>query len=630
MSAPFPTRLCFSKFELDLPSGELHKDGEKLALPPKAFEILRALAERPGEVVTREELRAKLWPADTFVEFDDNLNHAVKKLRQVLGDSAEDPQFIETVARKGYRFLAPVEAYTQAPAVVTPAERGVFASKYKWIAVATLVIASVVVYALWNYGLQRRGQLRRPMLAVLPLDNLTGNEELDYLSDGITEEIITELGRMNPDRLGLIARTSTGQYKRTTKTVADIGRELGVNYVIEGSLRQASPRLRVTVQLIRASDQTHLWAEAYDIDPPDAASIHKDVASHIADSLGIEISPAVRARLENARPVNPEAREAYLRGRYWLTRGTGTAAINARHHLERAVELDPNYAQAYAALAYAYIFLGNYGVLPQTEAKPKAKELAEKSLTLDDSLLDGRLALAGIMAEYEWNFAGAAKLYQAAVTQDPNSAAAHQWYSALLSEIGRPEEAIGEIKKAYELDPISLRVGVDFGRAYYWARHYDAAIGRYHKVLELDPNYSSAHSMLGLALLEKREYEQAVAELQKGVALLPGNDEGYSIWLGYAYAVAGKRNEAQSMLATQVAHHARTHTGAQGIALTYVGLGDKDQAFNWLETAYRERDAVAMLKAYPFWDSIRSDPRFQDFLRRVGLPTDTPLARGTH
>jgi TolB-like protein/Flp pilus assembly protein TadD len=499
-----------------------------------------------------------------------------------------------------------------------------FASKYKWIVVATLVIAAVAGYVFWNYGLKRQGQPRRPMLAVLPLDNLTGNEELDYVSEGITEEIITELGRVNPDRLGVIARTSTNRYKKTTKTVAEMGRELGVDYVIEGSLRQASPRIRVTVQLIRVSDQTHLWAEAYDINPQEAASINKDIANHITGSLGIVLSPVIRARPENARPVNPEAREAFLRGRYWLTRGTGAAAINARQYLERAIELDPNYAQAYASLAYAYIFLGNYGVLPQAEAKPKARELAEKSLALDDSLLDGRLALAGIMAEYEWNFAGAAKLYQAAVTQDPNSAAAHQWYSALLSEIGRSEEAIGEIKKAYELDPVSLRVGVDFGRAYYWARRYDEAIEQYHKVLELDPNYSGAHSMLGLALLEKREYEQAIAELQKGVALIPGNKEGYSIWLGYAYAVAGKRDEAQTTLATQVAHHTQTQAGAQGIALTYVGLGDKDQAFNWLETAYRERDTVAMLKAYPFWDSIRSDPRFQDLLRRVGLPTDAP------
>ena len=624
VSASIPTRLCFYEFELDLRSGELRQNGKKVALPPKAFEILRALAERPGEVVTRGELRAKLWSADTFVEFDDNLNHTVRRLREVLDDSALEPRYIQTLPRKGYRFVAPVEPHTQAPAVVPSPERGVFASKYKWIAVATLVIASVAVYVLWNYGLKGHGQPRRPMLAVLPLDNLTGTEELDYLSDGITEEIITELGRMNPDRLGLIARTSTSRYKKTTKTVAEMGRELGVDYVIEGSLRQASPTIRVTVQLIRVSDQTHLWAQAYDINPPEAASIHKDVANHIAGSLGIEMSPVVRARLENARPVSPEAREAYLRGRYWLTRGTGTAATNARQYLERAIALDPNYAQAYASLAYAYIFLGNYGVLPETEAKPKAKEFAEKSLALDDSLLDGRLALAGIMAEYEWNFAGAAKLYQAAVTQDPNSAVAHQWYSALLSEIGRSEEAIGEIKKAYELDPISLRVGVDFGRAYYWAHHYDEAIEQYHKVLELDPNYSGAHSMLGLARLEKREYEQAVAELQKGVALIPGNQEGYSIWLGYAYAVAGKRNEAQSMLATQVAHHARTQAGAQGIALTYVGLGDKDQAFNWLATAYRERDAMAMLKAYPLWDSIRSDPRFQDLLRRVGLPTDAP------
>ena len=251
MSVPPPMRLRFCKFELDLTSGELHKDGEKVALPPKAFEILRALAERPGDVVTREELRAQLWPADTFVEFDDNLNHAVNKLRQVLGDSAENPQFIETLPRKGYRFVAPVEPHTQAQAVVAPPERGGFASKYKWIAVATLVIASVAVYVLWNYGLKGQGQSRRPVLAVLPLDNLTGTEELDYLSDGITEEIITELGRMNPDRLGLIARTSTSRYKKTTKTIAEMGRELGVDYVIEGSLRQASPRLRVTVQLIR-------------------------------------------------------------------------------------------------------------------------------------------------------------------------------------------------------------------------------------------------------------------------------------------------------------------------------------------------------------------------------------------
>ncbi len=624
VSVPHPTRLCFCQFELDLTSGELHKDGEKIALPRKAFEILRVLAERPGEVVTREALRAQLWAADTFVEFDDNLNHAVNKLRQVLGDSAENPQFIETLPRQGYRFVAPIEPHTQAQPVVAHPEVGVFASKYKWLAVATLVIASVAVYVLWNYGLKAHGQRQRPMLAVLPLDNLTGLEELDYLSDGITEEIITELGRMNPDRLGLIARTSTSRYKKTTKTIAEMGRELGVDYVIEGSLRQASPRLRVTVQLIRVSDQTHLWAQAYDINPPEATSINQDVADHIAGSLGIEMSPVVRARLENARPVNPEAREAYLRGRYWLTRGSGTAAANARQYLERAIALDPNYAQAYASLAYAYIFLGNYGVLSETETKPKAKEFAEKALALNGSLLDGRLALAGIMAEYEWNFAGAAKLYQAAVTQDPNSAVAHQWYSALLSETGRSEEAIGEIKKAYALDPISLRVGVDFGRAYYWARHYDKAIGQYHRVLELDPNYSGAHSMLGLALLEKREYEQAVTELQKGVALIPDNKEGYSIWLGYAYAVAGKRTDAQSMLAAQVAHHARTQAGAQGIALTYVGLGDKDQAFNWLETAYRERDAVSMLKVYPFWDSIRFDPRFQDLLRRVGLPTDAP------
>ncbi len=618
-----PTAVRFGEFVLDPQSGELHRNGEEIQLQPKVLELLAALLERPGEVVTREQLRARLWPADTFVEFDDSLNHAVRKLREVLDDSADHPRFVETLPRHGYRFVAPVEPLAPPRSEASgPAAAAAFSSvlaRYKWLALACLLVAATAGYLAWHYGFRARAGAQRVMLAILPLDNLTGSDELDYLSDGLTEEIITELGRMNPDRLGVIARTSTLRYKETKKTVAEIGRELSVDYVLEGSLRRTSPQLRMTLQLIRVSDQTHLWAEAYDLVSPDIASVQKDVANRMARVLNVGPSPAAQKRLASARPVSPEAREAYLRGRYWLTRGTGAAMVKAREHFQNAIALEPTYAQAYAGLSLAHIFLRSYGMLPTTEAIPQAKAAALKALELDAATTDARLALAGIMVEYEWDFAGAEREYRQVLEQNPNSAQAHQWYSALLSEIGRPEEAIAEIKKAYELDPVSLRVGVDLGRAYYWGRHYDQAIEQYRKVLELEPNYSSAHSMLGLALLEKRQYDEAIAELQKGVALIPGNI-GYSVWLGYAYAVAGRKSDAEKMLAIQFEERARRHTAAQAIALTHLGLGDTDKAFAWLETAYQERDGMAVLKAYPVWDSIRSDLRFQDLLRRVGLP----------
>ncbi len=615
------TVVRFGEFELDLRSGELRRGGQSTLIQPKVLEVLTTLLEHPGEVVTREELRAQLWSADTYVEFDDGLNHSIRKLRAALDDSAEHPRFIQTLPRHGYRFLAAVEPVAPpSPAEIGAAAVSRVVARYKLVAAAgLLVLLAAGGYLAWIYGLRARVHPRRVMLAILPLDNLTGDAEQDYLSDGLTEEIITELGRMNPDRLGVIARTSTLQYKKTRKTIAEIGRELGVDFVIEGSLRQASPQLRLTLQLIRVSDQTHLWAEAYDLPSRQVPSVEKDVASRLAQVLAIELSPAARRRLAGARPISPEAREAYLRGAYWLTRGSANAAGKARQYMEKATEIDPAFPQPYVGLAYAYMFLGNYGQIPQTEARPKTKAFAQKALELDDSLGDARLALAGIMLEDEWNFAEAEKEFRRATEESPNSALAHQWFSIFLSEIGRFEEAIPEMKKAYELDPLSLRVAVDVGRAHYWARHYDQAIDQYRKVLELDPNYSGAHSLLGLALLERRQYDEAIAELQKGVALL-NTKTGYSLWLGYAYAVAGRKADAEKMLAIQFEERAQRHAAAPAIALTYLGMGDKDKALAWLETAYKERDGVTLLKAYPYWDPLRSDPRFQDLLRRVGLP----------
>ena len=394
-----------------------------------------------------------------------------------------------------------------------------------------------------------------------------------------------------------------------------------MNYVVEGSVLETSPQWRVTVQLIRVSDQTHLWAEAYDLSTPGDASVQKDAAARIARLLAIELPPASQRRLASGRTLPPQAREAYLRGRYWLTRATGPHIFKGQQYFQQAIAAEPAYAEAYAGLATSYLLLGGYGFFPVSEMRPKAKAAAEKALELDDSLVDARLALAGIKMEHEWDFAGAQQEFQTAVQLNPNSAMAHQWYAALLEALGHFDQAIGEMKKAYELDPLSLRVGVDLGRAYYFARRHDLAIEQYRKVLELDPNFSGAHSMLGMALLEKHDFNQAIPELEKGVVLIPGN-KGYNAWLGYAYALAGRKSEAEKMLATQMEYRAQQHVAAQAVALTYLGMGDMDQAFAWLDTAYQERDGINMIKAFPLWDSVRSDPHFQDLVRRIGLPAD--------
>jgi TolB-like protein/Flp pilus assembly protein TadD len=457
------------------------------------------------------------------------------------------------------------------------------------------------------------------MLAVLPMENLTGSDDKEYLSDGLTEEIVTELGRLNPAVLGVIARTSTARYKHTTKTIAEIGRELGVGYVIEGSVRAEGSRLRVTVQLIRVSDQSHAWTEAYDRDSPDTLSIQREVAQQTTRALAIALLPdAQRRLLAETRRVSPEARETYLKGRFWIAKGTGPAILEGNTLLQQAVELDPASAPAHAALATSWILLGNYGVFPVADVRPKAKAAASRAIDIDPADLDARLALAGIRMEHEWDFAGAEQDFLAAIRAN-SSAKAHLWYGALLAGMGRADEGVTEIRKAYELDPLSFRVGADLGRALYFARRYDEAAAQLRKVIELEPTFSSAHSTLGLVLLEQKQYDAAIAELEKGVALLKTAD-GYSTWLGYAYGVAGRVAEAKRMRAIQEAHLEKTGVGAEGLSLTHLGAGDTEQAFAWLERAYQARAGMTMLKAYPYWDPLRRDARFADLLRRVGLP----------
>lgn len=661
-----PRFVTFGRFELDLRTGELTDNGQRTQLQPKAFELLAALLERPGDIVTRDELRARLWPSDTYVGFDDSINHAVRKLRECLGDSSDHPAYVETIPRHGYRFVAPVTVALEGegrlspgssstplqtePAGVpgTPAsERGAPVPgppATTALAVAmdspdarrprpprpgrlgtstrvagVLLLLAAVAAAFWVWSASSVRNRERLMLAVLPVQNMTGSEDQDYLSEGLTEELTSELSRLNPDALAVIARSSAATFKKRVAGIADVGRQLGVEFIVEGSLRRSGDRLRITLQLVRVSDQSCLWSESYDRDDDDILSVQRDVAERTAGALALTLLPATVRRLDSAAdtPIAPDAREAYLRGRYELSRGTGPTILKANQYLQEAVRLAPNSALAHAALATSWLFLTNYDVVPVAEGSPKARAAAEQALRLDPSEPQAQLVRAGLKFEHEWDFAGAEAAFRAALRERP-TAQGHQWYSALLSALGRHQEAVDQMQRARRLDPLSLRVGVDLGRAYYFARQHDRAIAEYHRIIDLEPNYSAAHSLLGLALVEKGQHEAGIAALEMGRNLLR-TSEGFSIWLGYAYAVAGRRDEAEHMLARQRENWERRHTGAIGAALTCVGLGDADRAFEWLDRAYQERAGMTMLRAYPYWDRIRSDARFRDLLRRVGL-----------
>jgi TolB-like protein/DNA-binding winged helix-turn-helix (wHTH) protein/Tfp pilus assembly protein PilF len=608
----------FACYEVDLASGQLRKGGVRIKLRDQPFQVLASLLERPGEVVSREDLQHRLWHDEVFVDFENNLNTAVARLREALCDSAEHPRYVETLPKRGYRFIGEVERDTPAAGVQARSQAGLLRLSWSWAAAAALVLIAVTGYLLWRSQRVHPGGRQRAMMAVLPLENLSGDPEQEFLAASLTEEIIAELGRLNPKRLGVIARTSVAQYRGTKKTVAQIGKELGVDYVVEGGAQMVDHRIRVVVQLIRVSDQTHVWADAYDRNLEDVLAVERSVAQQTARALSVELLPEAERRLATNVPVSPEAQEAYLRGRFLLSRRLTNSLLEARGYFEKTIALEPNFPAGYSALGVTYILLPQYHAVPRAETVPKAKAAALKALELDPSLAEARTVLAEIHAEFEWDFANGEKEFRRALQDNPNYALAHQWYAAYLWAMGRFDEGIVEMQRTVELSPASLGTAVDLGRAYYFARQYDRAIQQYQKVIAVDPTFSSAHGLLGLALLEKKDYARGIAEIENGIALVPN---AQSIWLAYAYARAGRTADAKQELARCLQRWNQKHTGAICMSLGYAGLADKDQAFAWLNTELTEHSGtIYMLKAFPYWDSLRSDPRYAELLRRAGLP----------
>jgi len=628
----------FGVFEVDFAAGELRKHGIRIKLRgEQPFQVLSILLEQPGEVITREELCKKLWPADTFVDFEHSLATAIGKIREALGDSADNPRYIETLPRRGYRFIANVTVLSADPLnKVQPATRDIpraedhgqveLASKAEvpkpqpwaraWKISAFALVPALVILMAWIVHSASRPSSNIRSLAVLPLESLSGDASQDYFADGMTDELITDLGKISA--LRVISRTSVMPYKRVRKSLPQIARELSVDAVVEGTVLRSGEQVRITAQLIQASADKHLWAESYEGDLRDTLALQKKVARAIAEQIRINLTPQEQAVLKNVKVVNPEAYEAYLKGRYFWNKRTADGLKKAIDYFNQAIEKDPNYAQAYTGLADSYALLGDweYGILAPKEAFPRAKAAATKALELDNTLGEAHTSLAFSLDLFDWDWASAEREFRRAIELNPGYATAHHWYAWHLSEMGRNREAIAEMRKAQNLDPLSLIISADVAEILLVAHSYDQAIEQSRKTIDMDPNFAVAHYELGQALVQKHMYKEAIAELQKAIELSGGSTTCTSN-LAFAYAASGRRKEAVKILSDL---KNRSKQNASEIALMYVGLDEKDQAMTWLEKAYEQRFNPSILLR-PAFDPLRSDPRFQNLVRRIGLPS---------
>jgi TolB-like protein/DNA-binding winged helix-turn-helix (wHTH) protein/tetratricopeptide (TPR) repeat protein len=635
--------LCFGPFEADLRSGELRKHGVRLKLQDQPFQVLALLLEHAGDVVTREELRQRLWPADTFVDFDTGLNSAVKKLRDVLADSADEPRYIETIPRRGYRFIAPLvdpnpatalssvpepglhpahETASSLPAgsVVASAESFFFTRSrllFRAAALLLLLVAGFLVYR--NIGAGGKKQTAIKSLAVLPLKNLSGDASQDYLADGMTEALIGRLAGIHD--LRVISRTSVMRYKDTKEALPEIAKTLGVDAIVEGSVIRDGNRIRVHAQLIRAATDEHFWSEAYDRELSDVLTLQSDVAHSIAQKVEVTITGEEHARLSSARTVDPEAYEAYLKGRYYWNKRTADSVPKAAHYFEQAISKDPGYSSAYSGLADCNSGLAWHGFISPAEVLPKAYAAAQKAVEIDPQSAEAHASLA-LVLNHKWDWAGAEVEFKRALKLNPQHANAHHWYGDYLSIQGRHDEALVEAKRALELDPLNLMIGTWVGLRYYLARRYDGAIEQSRNTVDLDPNFAAAHLILGESYVQQGRHKEGLDELQKA-ASLSGDSPLYKAQVGVGLALAGKKKEALRAIRELQDISGKRYVSPYGVAQIYAALNDREQTYKWLDTAYRDRAVwMSYLVVDPVFDSIRSEDRFRDLLQRVGLRSD--------
>ena len=634
------TSYRFGLFEVDCRTGELRKQGRQLKLRGRPFDILVLLLARGGDVITREELRQQLWQADTFVDFDHGLNSAINRLREALGDSAENPRFIETLPKRGYRFIAPIdvpsvgtpsassapaplppspssspmpEPTPSAPHRLSPPSRAILL-----LGSGALAIAVVVAALYLKVARPPTASSSRMTLAVLPFQNLSNDAEQEFFSDGFTEEMIAELGALDPDHLGVIARTTTMLYKGARKDVAQIKRDLGVDYLLEGSIRRAGTRMRITAKLVQTTDMTNLWAESYDRDVADVLAIQSEVGMKIARSLTLALKrPRIDAGQMAASSFS--AYEMCLRGKFYREQATEEGARKAIEYFQKAIATNPSYAPAHSGLADSYRLLGAPGweVEQPAELLRKAKAGAEHALALDPLSSEAHAVLSMVKLDYDWDLPGSEREAVEAIRLNPSSVQAHQYYSSTLTTMGRLDDAIGEAHRAMELDPLSAIAGASLAIRYWYAGRIDEAIAGFEKTLEANPEFGVARWGLAQCYRQRGDTARELVELRRAVSL-SGNSAYMRAHLAYGLATSGDREHALAIQKELETEGRERYGSPYHFALIAAGLGDQEAMMRALERAFADRSGwMVFLPVEPEFSSVRQLPAFRQLLARV-------------
>jgi len=627
---PAPKVFRFGVLELDLRAGELRKHGVRVKLQEQPFQVLSVLLEHAGEVVTKDELRQRIWPSDTFVDFDHGLHSAITRLREALGDSSETPRFIETLPRRGYRFIAPVQeigqpvepsskvASQQIPPRGTERARRFAASVLAGLLGGALLLGAFVGFDIGGARrwLHRHSNPPVRALAVLPLQNVSGDPAQEYFADGMTDALVTNLAQMGD--LRVISRTSAMQYKSTRKALPQIARELGVDAVLEGSVLRSGNRVRITAQLVDAATDQHLWAGSYERDVGDVVLLQGEMSRAIADEIRLKLSPQQRSRLERARLADPEVYELCLLGRYQWNKRTEVGLRKAIEYFQQASERDPGYAPAYAGLAEAYAVLPYYSRVPLAEAFPKARAAAQRAVALDERLPEAHTTLGLIGFTFYLDWSGAEREFKKALELNSNDATAHHWYAFYLWQTNGLPDALAEMERARQLDPLSLIINADEGTFFYAAHRSEESIVLLKKAIDLDPNFAQAHRTLALVLVQKRQFAESISEADAALAL--GKDDPNTMaMVGYVYAVAGRNEHAQKLLTSLQARAKAGTIPSLYPAMIYIGLGRSKKALDLLEETYgsQSRGLLFYMTLLPLFDGLGPEPRYQSLLLRM-------------
>jgi TolB-like protein/DNA-binding winged helix-turn-helix (wHTH) protein/Tfp pilus assembly protein PilF len=646
----------FGVFEFDLRSGELRKHGIRIKLQEQPCQILAILLEHHGEMVTREDLQRRLWPSDTFVDFDHSLNTAVMRLREVLSDSSDNPRFIETLPRRGYRFVAPVEERSAPVTETIQAQTGEVGTSQSSLSndnpalhslspslpataakaggrvprpllmLATALLVGVVLAG----GLAAR-YLRKPAvsiahpeqitsLVVLPLENLSADKDQAYFADGMTDELIAHLAKIRS--LRVISRTSSMEYKGTHKTLSQIARDLNVDAVVEGTVMRSGDRVRITAELVQVATDRHLWAETYESPLGDILALQSHVASAIVNEIRVKLTPEDQQRLASSRPVSTQSYDNYLKGRYYWNKRSHEGLTKAIDYFQVAIEKDPRNALAYAGLADCYSIIGSaiVGTVPAAEVAPKARAAALKSLELDNTLAEAHTSLATVRFNYDWDWSAAASGFRRAVELNPSYATAYQRNSLYLMSMGRTSESVAEMSRAHDLDPLSISTNFSLGWRLYMAREYDQAIEQLRNTIDMDPSFVLPHLVLGQAYEQKKAFDRAITELRRAADISQNNPPVLAA-LARTYAVSGRPTEARNLLDQLLQQAKKQYVSPFYVAVVYAGLGENDRALDWLEKAYADHsNAIVFLKVDPQMDTLRASPRFHELQRKLRLP----------